>query len=87
MPTVRQTLEGPKKPSAGVAGLQHRTEKQPFSRGPSGQDGPLSARESSAPWARSMAVRGKRQCRVVRSYRASEKNFPTCYSRRLRGFA
>ncbi len=34
MPSVRQTLEDPKKPSAGVAGLQHGTEKQPFSRGP-----------------------------------------------------
>ena len=41
MPTVRQTLEDAKKPSAGVAGVQHGTEKQPFSRGPSGQDGPL----------------------------------------------
>ena len=70
MPTVRQTLEDRKKPSAGVVGLQHGTEKQPFSRGPSGQDGPLSAREGSAPWAHSVAVRGERQCRVVRSYQA-----------------
>ena len=70
MPSVRQTLEDPKKLSAGVADVQHRTEKQRFSRYPSGQDRSLSASESPAPWAHSMAVRGERQRRVVRSYRA-----------------